>query len=399
MNTVLVTVVGPEGHVDAAVAADAPLEDLLPGLAQLAAPGRDQIPWELARPSDGTLSSERSLGDQGVADGCVLHLRPRGDNTSLAALRVPVRAPADGSTPVQRTRDALPEWLGVGRRLRAACRADATVGGERRRLPARLRAGWRASSYERRLDDAIRSPRLSRPVTIAVVSPSGGTGKSTIAMLLGMLYAGLREDRTVLLDTAPVVGFGPRHNVAVDDLLGLLEHGLAATRLDAYLVPANDGLTVLPAAPGAGPAAYERVIGRMGETAGILVVDCGAGLDDPAAQAAMVAADQIVVVVDAGPESGELVATTSAVLRDVAPPAVLVVNRIPERGQDVAWLEQEIPDARAMIAVHNDPRRAARLACGRLTCSERAGAWDEPLRELAAVLASEWVRLGLAARR
>jgi MinD-like ATPase involved in chromosome partitioning or flagellar assembly len=178
----------------------------------------------------------------------------------------------------------------------------------------------------------------------------------------------------------------------------MLDSGLTQTQLDAYLVPATDGLTVLPLAPGATAADHERAFARMRELASIVVVDCGPGLADPAAQAALAAADQLVVVVEAGAGAREDVATAAAALGDGAPPAVLVVNAIAPRGHDVGWLEHEIPRARGLIAVHSDPRRAAQLRTGELTWSARNGAWDQPLRELAALLSSEWVRLGLAAR-
>jgi MinD-like ATPase involved in chromosome partitioning or flagellar assembly len=303
--------------------------------------------------------------------------------------------PLDDATPVQRTRDALPEWLGVTGRLRAACRADAGGAPAHGSWPVRIRAGWREACYERRLEEAIRARRLSRPVTIAVVSPSAGAGRTTIATLLGSLLAQLRVDRALVLDTGSPVAPA----VAAEDLLAMLEHGLSSTQLDAYLVPANDGLERLPVLPGAGVQTTERVIGRLRETAGLLLVDCGSGLDDPSAQAALATADQVVVVVEAGPASAELVTRAAAVLGDDGPPAILVVNRVPPRGQDVGWLEHEIPAARGLIAVHDDPRRAERLRAGELTWSERTGAWDLPLRELAALLAAEWVRSGLAARR
>jgi MinD-like ATPase involved in chromosome partitioning or flagellar assembly len=397
VNTVLVTIVGPEGRMDAAAPADAPVRELLPTFAQLTGV-RDPAGWDVGPPGRAPLLAEGTLGEQGVVDGSVLHLRPRGEEAPVEAVVVdPDREAEDGSTPVQRTRDALPEWLGLGGRLRAACRADADGVTVRVAWAVRMRAGWRAGCYERQLEQAIRARRLGHAVTIAVVSPSGGAGRTTIATLLGSLLAQLRVDRALVLDAAPAAA--GRAGIAAEELLAMLESGLTATQLDAYLVPANDGLELLPTLPGADARVYERVIRRLRETAGLLVVDCGPGLDDPLAQAALAVADQVVVVVEAGPASAQLVARASATLGDDAPPAVLVVNRVPARGQDVAWLEHEIPSARGLIAVHDDPRRAAQLAAGELTWSEPAGAWDLPLRELAALLAAEWVRLGLTARR
>jgi MinD-like ATPase involved in chromosome partitioning or flagellar assembly len=395
VNTVLVTIVGPEGRTDAAAPADAPVRELLPMFAQLTGVA-DSAGWDVGLPGRSPLLAEGTLGEQGVVDGSVLHLRPRGEEAPVEAVVVgPDRDAEDGSTPVQRTRDALPEWLGPCGRLRAACRADAGGASVRGAWAVRMRAGWRAGCYERQLEEAIRARRLGHPVTIAVVSPSGGAGRTTIATLLGSLLAQLRVDRALVLDTASAGAPA----VAIEDLLAMLERGLSSTQLDAYLVPANDGLERLPVLPGADAHATERVIGRLRETAGLLLVDCGSGLDDPSTQAALATADQVVVVVEAGPASAQLVARAAAALGGDGPPAILVVNRVPARGQDVGWLEDEIPAARGLIAVHDDPRRAEQLRAGQLTWSESTGAWDLPLRELAALLAAEWVRSGLAARR
>jgi MinD-like ATPase involved in chromosome partitioning or flagellar assembly len=396
VTTVLVTIVGPEGRTDAAAPADAPVRELLPAFAQLTGVA-DPAGWDLGPPGRSPLLAEGTLGEQGVVDGSVLHLRPGGEEAPVAAAVAVAdvdRDAEDGSTPVQRTRDSLPEWLGLSGRLRAARRAEAGGAAGRGAWGVRMRAGWREGCYERRLEEAIRARSLGQPVTIAVVSPSGGAGRTTIATLLGSLLAQLRVDRALVLDAE-----AGRAGIVAEDLLAMLESGLTATQLDAYLVPANDGLELLPTLPGADVHVYERVMRRLREIAALLVVDCGPGLDDPLARAALAVADQVVVVVEAGPASAQLVARASAALGDDAPPAVLVVNRVPARGQDVAWLEHEIPSARGLVAVHDDPRHAAQLAAGELTWSETAGAWDLPLRELAALLAAEWVRLGLAARR
>jgi hypothetical protein len=398
MNTVLVTIVGPDGRTDAAASADTPVRELLPTLAQLTgAVAADPAGWDVGPPGRSPLLAHGTLADQGVVDGSVLHLRPRGAEPGPAPEAAVAAGDdlADGSTPLERTCDALPEWLGLAGRLRAARRADAGGASARGSWPVRMRAGWRETCYERRLEQAIRARRLSRPVTIAIVTPSAGAGRTTIATLLGSLLAYLRVDRAVVLETASPA----TPAVAAQDLLAMLEHGLSSTQLDGYLVPANDGLERLPMLPGADAHTYERVIGRLRETAGLLLVDCGAGLDDPSARAALETADQVVVVVEAGPASAQLAARAAAALGDDGPPAILVVNRVPARGQDVGWLEHEIPAARGLVAVHDDPRRAARLRAGALTWSERTGAWDLPLRELGALLAAEWVRSGIAARR
>ena len=70
MNTVLITIVGPAGRADAAAPADAPIAELLPGLARLAGAGGADG-WEIALPGRPALIGTRTLGEQGVADGGV----------------------------------------------------------------------------------------------------------------------------------------------------------------------------------------------------------------------------------------------------------------------------------------------------------------------------------------
>src|SRR5207247_6357971 len=67
----------------------------------------------------------------------------------------------------------------------------------------RLRTAWRATDHLYRLDEAIVAPQLRRCATIAVMSPKGGVGKTTVTTLLGSLLALLRRDRIVAIDTNP----------------------------------------------------------------------------------------------------------------------------------------------------------------------------------------------------
>jgi MinD-like ATPase involved in chromosome partitioning or flagellar assembly len=428
-RTMLITIVGPAGKADVAAPADTPVEELLPTFLELSGAEADGGAWEVGVPGRPPLPGGRTLADAGVADGSVLHLR-RLDELEPVAPVATEEAPREtgGASPSERTRAVLPEQVGGWGRFTEAVRAAArrpepAPGAATRRtadpkalvkeVPStptqRARAAWRASDYDRRLDDAVRAPRLRRCATIAVVSPKGGVGKTTVTALLGGLYALLRRDRTVAVDTNPDYGslgraLAPEHEVFVDDLLDILEHpDLTATRLDSSLGRGFDGLMVLPAPTDPARmarldrAAYAKVIDRLQTMAGLLVLDCGTGLQEPAAQAAIMAADQLVLVSDAEPSTASLVAEASELLERAGAPITLVVNKVPRSGGrlDLGALEGQIPHAQGLVTLREEPARASRVAAGEFTWTEDPGSWARSVRELAAVLVADWPRLGL----
>jgi MinD-like ATPase involved in chromosome partitioning or flagellar assembly len=71
------------------------------------------------------------------------------------------------------------------------------------------------------------------------------------------------------------------------------------------------------------------VIQRLKTLVGILVLDCGTGLQEPAARAALKCADQLLLISDAHPSTASLVAEAAEQLQDVGPPITLVVNKLP----------------------------------------------------------------------
>ena len=142
--------------------------------------------------------------------------------------------PTDGSTPLQRTEAVLPRPVGLASRVSSTVRAfvggPASLaadelarraadgqppgsqafeqqGGKHRMLPSDLtvvatrgrlecaRAQWRELDHISQLDARITAPRLHSCATIAVVSPKGGVGKTTVTALLGTIFsmlAGIR---------------------------------------------------------------------------------------------------------------------------------------------------------------------------------------------------------------
>ena len=440
-RTMLVTIVGPGGRKDLSLPSDAPIRELLPPLIELAGGNGEGPPnpsaWVLASSAGEELDAESTLEQGGVVDGQVLYLdRARPDGGPPAPPPPPVAT--DNLTPAQRTHKILPERLGKAHRMGLAFKAlfDPSVPGrpegdtaaaepteglstrptpasltvqQRPRALERARLAWRRSDYIEQLCDMIARPRLRRCVTIAVVSPKGGVGKTTVTALLGTLLSLLRRDRIVAVDTNPDYGslgrvLAPDARVFVDDLLARLDQpNLTLTELDAQLGRAAHGLMVLPAPTDPqrmaelDEAAYSKVISRLKEFVGIVVLDCGTGLQEPAARAAISAADQLVLVTDEQPAAGSLVAEAANLLIKTGRPITLVVNKMPVGGSllDVDMLASHIPSARGLLVVPQEMDAAAALAVGRFEWRDAPAGWQRAISELAVNVIDDWSRLGL----
>ena len=440
MNTCAVTIAGPDRRVDLVVSTETPISELIPTFVELsmddAPPGNGRSPvWSVAPPGHQPLPLDRTLGQCGVADGAVLALT----ELRSAAMAPPKPAEVDRSieptrrgTPRERTLAALPAELGRGERMNAAIKAffgyeeeppivesaepatqskrELLTKPEQRSARERARASWRDTDYESRLDRAIGAPRLTRCSTIAVVSPKGGVGKTTTTVLLGSLLARVRRDRIVAVDTNPDFGslgrtLTPDHQVFVDDLSDVLEQpDLSVTALDRHLGRAFEGLMVLPAPTDPSRMAqlneesYRRVISRLQTMVGVLVLDCGTGLQEPAARAAQAAADQIVLISDAHPSTASLVAEAAELLRTVGPPMTLVVNKMPRKRDarlDLSGLESLVPDAHGLITLDEDLRSATKVASGDYSWDDAPPQWRRAIRELAVSLQADWPSLGI----
>lgn len=437
-SAVLVSVQGPDRRVDLDLPADRTIAELVDELLKMLAAGRsaDHDAWALGTQGGEPFAPTATLAEVGVYDGSVLELKPAAEWRREEPITAPPEPVADdGLTPSARTRAALPLEMAARERLTAALGA-ATRRSSRApetgapalapgtplspsrltrynppTLVERVRSSWRETDYLNRLDRAIAAPQLKRCVTIAVVSPKGGVGKTTVTALLGMLLAMIRRDRIVAIDTNPDFGslgriLAPEHQVFVDDLLKFLDSAdLTVTELDGRLGRTAHGLMVLPAPTDPArmaridEAAYTHVVARLQQMVGVVLLDCGTGLQEPAARAALKAADQVVLVSDAEPSTASLVVEAGMLLAEERLPLWLVINKMDAKARlDAAAVERYLPEARGLVIVPSQPLAANRLPAQTFDWRDAPSEWKRRLRELAAALVADWSRLGATAR-
>ncbi|HVB76514.1 MAG TPA: MinD/ParA family protein [Candidatus Nitrosotalea sp.] len=278
--------------------------------------------------------------------------------------------------------------------------------------PARMRArlSWRSTDYIERLETAIREPRLKAAATIAVISPKGGVGKTTVSSLLGSLYAQVRSDRVVAVDADPDFGslgraLAASHGVFVDDMIEILDsRGISVTEFDSAMGRTGQGLMVIPAPrdpsrmAALGEVEYTRVIRRLQDLSGIVILDCGTGLQSGAVRAALETADQLVLVTDADPATAALVVEAGRLLAEDRVPLTLVVNRMPAGRSrlDLAGLGRGLAQAQNLVVVPEEPDASAALSQAQFNWTDAPQSWRVAIRELAVALCAGWPGLGLS---
>ncbi len=176
----------------------------------------------------------------------------------------------------------------------------------RLRLLSRSRAEQLELALERRLHEV---PGVSRPNTVAVISPKGGVGKTTATFLLGDLLSSHLRLKTIAVDANPDFGtlarLAPEHMRAeptLAELVGKMERMRSGSELRSFVSRVPSGLHLLgaPVHPEVmaemGPETYDRVLSFLAQFYDVVVLDCGTGITDPLARFAVERADQIVVV-------------------------------------------------------------------------------------------------------
>jgi MinD-like ATPase involved in chromosome partitioning or flagellar assembly len=408
--------------------AETPIDRLLPSVLAAAGVVTNDEPvepegWRLACAAGGdhALSPHSSLEESGILPGATLFLsRKSGSNDGRG---LAVEPPRHGL--VRRVAKTIAAFFAGTRAPRTGEASESPDDPSGPAAPApvsltalpsltrveRARQVWRASDHLEQLDALIAGPRLARCVTIAVVSPKGGVGKTTITGLLGMLLSMLRQDRVVAVDANPDYGslgrtLVPDHGVFVDDFLDRIGGDAPAATVESQLGRAQHGLLVLPAPTdparmwGLREPEYARIIARLQQFVGVLLLDCGTGLQDPSTSAAMNECDQCVLVTDADPAAASLVAEGGRLIAGSGRPITVVVNKVPAKRSFLALerFEAAVPFATAVTVIRNEPHAAGQLTTGQFGWRGAPKTWQLGMRRLAVALASDWAALGLTVR-
>jgi MinD-like ATPase involved in chromosome partitioning or flagellar assembly len=158
-------------------------------------------------------------------------------------------------------------------------------------------------------DQLVHAPAMTRPNTVAVISPKGGVGKTTISFVLGNLLAEQLRLRVIALDANPDFGtlaaLAPDEHRSVRSLADLLADSSqieSPAELHPYVARLPTGLHLLGAPAHAEvmaqitPGLYSRLLDFLERFYEVVILDLGTGITDPLAQFAVDRADQTVVI-------------------------------------------------------------------------------------------------------
>jgi MinD-like ATPase involved in chromosome partitioning or flagellar assembly len=152
-------------------------------------------------------------------------------------------------------------------------------------------------------------PAVTRPNTVALISPKGGVGKTTCTFMAGNVLASHLNLRVIAVDANPDFGtlarLAPDGRRSVRSLANLLDdadHIRTAAELSPYVSRLPTGLHVL-GAPGdseltasLGPERYGELVALLSTFYEVVMLDLGTGVAGPLARFAIDRADQVVLV-------------------------------------------------------------------------------------------------------
>lgn len=270
-----------------------------------------------------------------------------------------------------------------------------------------------SSSAAREVAEITRTAQvLQQPVTtgrqIAVTSIRGGSGKSTVAALLGTTYAHYRQDPLLFLEADPALGSLPLRLGAqalrwtTSDIADIVQPNMSLLDITGYLVQLPNNAWLLPASQGQigvmlDSKAYERVVVALRRYFGVVVIDCET-LPAEVGRVALATAHGRVLTTPATPEG---ISSTYAVLQwmqglprhVMASTVVVLTELVPHSGLDLDEAVQMLRSTGVSVQVLPYDRHLA--AGGRLHTELLA----HPTREAVARLAADVFQLSLSQQR
>jgi len=264
-----------------------------------------------------------------------------------------------------------------------------------------------SSSAAREVAEVTRIAQLlQQPVTtgrqIAFTSIRGGSGKSTVAALLGTTYAHYRQDPVLFLEADPALGSLPLRLGAhagrwtTSDIADIVKPDMSLLDVTGYLVQLPNNAWLLPASKGEigvmlDSRAYERAVVALRRYFGLMVIDCET-LPAEVARVALAAAHGRVLITPATPEG---ISSTYAVLQwmqglprhVIAGTVVVLTALMPRPGVDLDEAAQRLKATGVCVQVLPYDRH---LAAGGPVRTEFLAA---PTREAAARIAADVFQL------
>ena len=281
---------------------------------------------------------------------------------------------------------------------------NGAMGRLRRQLESLLVS--RGERVEADLERLIRSqPGVTRPNTVAVISPKGGVGKTTSTLVAANLLATHLKLRTVAVDANP--DFGTLARLAPDelrserslaDLLGDVEQLKTAAALRPYVSRLPSGLHLL-AAPqdpeltaSLGPERYEKLLAFLSCFYETILLDLGTGVAGPLARFAIERADQVVLVTTPEWVTSSIVLEALTHLRHEH--TTVLVNKSHLRSAaDVRTVEERFRDERLhrSVTVPYDEQLATMLDAGTYTLEALGRRTRVPLKRLGLAVTEQLV--------
>jgi MinD-like ATPase involved in chromosome partitioning or flagellar assembly len=250
------------------------------------------------------------------------------------------------------------------------------------------------------------APAMTRPNTVAVISPKGGVGKTTISFVLGNLLASQLRLRAVALDANPDFGtlaaLAPdehRSTRSLADLLADSTQLASPAELHPYVARLPTGLHLLGAPAHAEvmaqmtPGLYSRLLDFLEHFYEVVILDLGTGITDPLAQFAVDRADQTVVITT--PEWVTAAGVLGALRYLQLEQGTLVLNQAPTGrhagNREVIETNFRRHSVETSATIPYDDRLRTMLDTGTYSLSSLRLGTRVPVKELGAAIASHFV--------